>query len=194
MDSVSWNRILKILTIRHNVCTYSFFCKLRKLIVSPNPKKASSVMLLMLLDRRSRWRNRWRRLRASLGIEWMLLSPSLRLCRFSVNKDHTVLIVDRETVCFLAVKHTFHLNHASSKPKQTTFLFSSRPRDQDSTNFMVWWWYWWPAVNVSDFIAFTSYLTDKSVQYTNFHDHARTHLYETEKICTCINEICVNFF
>jgi hypothetical protein len=86
MENVSCNGILRILTIRHNFCTYSFFCKLRKLIVSPNPVKASSVMLLMLLDRRSRWRNRWRRLRASLGIEWMLLSPSLRYCRFSVQQ------------------------------------------------------------------------------------------------------------
>jgi hypothetical protein len=42
MDCIPWNRILGIQTIRHNVCTYSFFCKLREAIVSPNPVKASS--------------------------------------------------------------------------------------------------------------------------------------------------------
>jgi hypothetical protein len=123
MDSVPLTRSLGILTIRHNVCTYSFFCKLRKLIVSPNPVKASSVILLMLLDRRSRWRNRWRRLRASLGIEWMLLSPSLRLCRFSVKQGSHSMIVDLETTCFLAVKHNFHLNLASCMAKQTIFTY-----------------------------------------------------------------------
>ena len=46
-----------------------------------------------------------------------------------------MLTVDRDAICFLAVKLTFYLNHASSMAKQTAFLFSSRHRDQDSTNF-----------------------------------------------------------
>ena len=124
MDSVPWNTIFGILTLRRNVNTYSFFCKLRKLIVSPNPVKASSVMLLMLLDRRSRWRNRWRCLRASLGIECMLLSPSLRLRRFSVkHRVHSRDFWWRDDMFSLQSSVLFNLNHASCMAKQTILIY-----------------------------------------------------------------------
>lgn len=68
--------------------TDSFFCKLRKVMESPNPAKASSAMTLMLFDLRSKWRNLCNLLNASVGIVWMLLSPRRRYCRFSIKEKN----------------------------------------------------------------------------------------------------------
>lgn len=79
--------------------TYSFFCRLRKVIESPYPLNASSDITEMLLARKSRWRKRCRRRRASLGIECRLLSPNLRYCRFSANNIVRLLLVHVFSLC-----------------------------------------------------------------------------------------------
>lgn len=79
--------------LRMTVTTHSFFCRLRKVIESPYPLKASSAITEMLLARKSRWRRRCRRRSASLGIECRLLSPNLRYCRFSANSIVRLLLM-----------------------------------------------------------------------------------------------------
>lgn len=63
--------------------TYSFFCRFKNVIESPKPVNASSAIVLMLFERRSKWRSRCSRRRAFVGMVWMLLSPKRRYCRYS---------------------------------------------------------------------------------------------------------------
>lgn len=69
---------------REIIGNYKFFWRLRNVMESPYPVKASSESAVMLLAFKSRWRNRCRRRNASLGTECKLLSPSRKYCRFSV--------------------------------------------------------------------------------------------------------------
>jgi len=58
--------------------TYSFFCKFKNVIESPNPVNASSAICDMLFALRSKCRSLCKRRSDSLGIVCKLLSPNLK--------------------------------------------------------------------------------------------------------------------